>query len=154
MKKKSIKSKQTLKPDSFWKVWYEGRPTIVQISDSGKYFFALGHNALFLDDAEFIEEIPPFGKYYIAFDENDVIWGIGTNPDEAVKSAVKDGPGFGDTIKYKTCECTKEMYEDIEVNGYCHGDVEPYWEYDLVTKLAYYPTKPIRKSVFSQLTFC
>ena len=114
-------------------------------------FFALGQDAAWgLGNAEFIEEIPPFEKYYITFDKNDVIWGIGVTSDAAIEDALKNNIIFTKR-QLKTCECTKEVYDDIEVNGYYHGDDEPYWEYDTITKMAYYPTKPARKLVFSQL---
>jgi hypothetical protein len=151
MKKNTIKSKQNLKPNSFWKVWYEGRPTIVQISICGEYFFAIGQEALWkLNNAEFIEEIPPFFKYYIAFDNEDVIWGTGETPQIAKKDALLSLPDFS-KCKLKICQCTKEVYDDVQVNGYCHGDDGPYWSYDPITAMAYYPSKTLRESVFNNI---
>lgn len=55
------------KPNSFWKVWYEGRPSVVQISADGKGFFALGQDAIWgLGNAEFIEEINMFPVSYFS----------------------------------------------------------------------------------------
>lgn len=87
--------------------------------------------------------------YFIAFDRHDVIWGVGVNPEEALKDARKSLEGS--RPKLKTVRCTKEMYEDISENGYCHGDDEPYWHYNDICQCAYYPEKIKRRNVFNQI---
>lgn len=94
-------------------------------------------------------------KYYIAIDKNDVIWGIGESPKESeldAKFNIRDRRGFEKSRpKIKTLECTKEVYDDVFVNGYHHGDGEPYWSYDGMIKMAYYPQKQTRQNVFKTL---
>lgn len=75
-------------------------------------------------------------KYYITIDKNDVIWGVGESPEDSILDAKIN---FNQKPpKFKTLECTKEIYDDVFVNGYCHGDGEPYWFYDARNKIAYY----------------
>lgn len=88
-------------------------------------------------------------KYYISIDKNDVIWGIGESPESAIVNA-KESLGKS-RPNLKTLECTKEVYDDVFVNGYFHGDDEPYWLYDGMVKQAYYPQKIKRSNVFSKL---
>lgn len=88
-------------------------------------------------------------KYYITIDKNDVIWGIGESPEQSLSDAKanleKSRP------KLKTLECTKEVYDDVFVNGYYHGDDEPYWFYDDWNKIAFYPQTTTRRNVFETL---
>lgn len=88
-------------------------------------------------------------KYYITIDKNDVIWGVGESPDQSLLDAEfnlqKSRP------KLKTLECTQEVYKDVFVNGYFHGDGEPYWFYDYMEEIAFYPQKQTRRNVFETL---
>jgi len=88
-------------------------------------------------------------KYYITIDKNDAIWGVGESPEVSLldaKSNFDQKPP-----KFKTLECAKEVYDDVFVNGYCHGEDEPYWLYDGMVKMAYYPQKQKRTNVFKKL---
>ena len=88
-------------------------------------------------------------KYYIAIDKNDVIWGIGESPELAATDAKENLENKHP--KLKTLECTKEVFDDVFVNGYYHGDDEPYWFYDKKKKIAYYPAELKRENVFKTL---
>lgn len=88
-------------------------------------------------------------KYYITIDKDDVIWGCGESPEQSVLDA-KDNLGKP-RAKLKTLECTKELYDDVFINGYYHGDGEPYWFYDYMEEIAHYPQKQIRQNVFKTL---
>lgn len=88
-------------------------------------------------------------KYYITIDKNDVIWGCGESPEQSVLDA-KDSLENSRPM-LKTLECTKELYDDVFVNGYYHGEDEPYWLYDGMVKMAYYPQKTKRTNVFKTL---
>lgn len=88
-------------------------------------------------------------KYYITIDKNDVIWGCGESPEQSLLDA-KDNLGKS-RPKLKTLECTQEVYEDVFMNGYSHGDGEPYWFYDTFSKMAFYPQKQPRRNVFETL---
>lgn len=89
-------------------------------------------------------------KYYITIDKNDVIWGVGESPEQSLLDA-KDNLEKPRPPKLKTLECTQEVYEDVFVNGYSHGDDEPYWFYEGTVKIAYYPQKQPRQNVFESL---
>lgn len=88
-------------------------------------------------------------KYYIAIDKEDIIWGIGRSPEKAIIDA-KNSLNWR-RPKLKTLECTKEIYKDVYVNGYCHLDGEPYWFYDKDRKIAFYPKPTKRQNVFKTL---
>ena len=46
------------KPNSFWVAWYECRPTVIQFTNCGEFFFALGQDEMWSkQQAELIEEI-------------------------------------------------------------------------------------------------
>lgn len=46
------------KPNSFWVAWYECRPTVIQFTNCGEYFYALGQDtAWHKQHAELIQEI-------------------------------------------------------------------------------------------------
>lgn len=46
------------KPNSFWVAWYECRPTVIQFTNCGEFFFALGQDAMWSKQhAELIQEI-------------------------------------------------------------------------------------------------
>ena len=52
---------QKPKPNSFWVAWYECRPTVIQFTICGEYFFALGQDpAWHKQHAELIKEINVF----------------------------------------------------------------------------------------------
>jgi hypothetical protein len=52
---------QNPKPNSFWVAWYECRPTVIELDNTGEYFYALGQDALWhIQHAELIEEINVF----------------------------------------------------------------------------------------------
>lgn len=52
---------QNPKPNSFWVAWYECRPTVIQLDNTGEYFYAFGQDALWhIQHAELIEEINVF----------------------------------------------------------------------------------------------
>lgn len=56
-----ISDNSRLKPNSFWVAWYECRPTVIQLDNTGEYFYALGQDALWhIQHAELIEEINVF----------------------------------------------------------------------------------------------
>lgn len=87
-------------------------------------------------------------KYYITIDKNDVIWGCGESPEQSLLDAENNFAEVEKTKrrpKFKTLECTKELYDDVFVNGYCHGEDEPYWLYDGMVRMAYYPQKTIKE---------
>lgn len=45
-------------PNSFWVAWYECRPTVIQFTHCGEYFYALGQDAAWhKQHAELIQEI-------------------------------------------------------------------------------------------------
>lgn len=45
-------------PNSFWVAWYECRPTVIQFTPCGEYFYALGQDAAWhKQHAELIREI-------------------------------------------------------------------------------------------------
>ena len=90
-------------------------------------------------------------KYYIAIDRNDVIWGVGTSKTWARKDAT------GTKSKLKVVQCTKELFDDVKANGYCHdreGDSNSefaYWSYSRKRQIAYLPKETKRKNVFFTL---
>ena len=99
-------------------------------------------------------------RYYITIDEEDTIWGAGTTKKasladarDCIKRILKT-----DHIPTATIRCTKEVYDDVCENGYCHDtDLHnniPYWEYDYATDVAYYPEKLDRENVFNYIEFC
>lgn len=88
-------------------------------------------------------------KYYIAIDRNDVIWGTGHSKEEAIADA-KNSLGRS-RPRLKTLECTQEIFDDVQQNGYYHGDDDPYWFYNDSLKIAYYPQKQTRQNVFKTL---
>jgi len=87
-------------------------------------------------------------SYYITIDKEDVIWGCGETPEEAFIDAKDSGSG---RRILKSLECTREVYFDLKKNGYCHGDGVPYWEYDTVNKIAFYPSVKKRSNVFKTI---
>lgn len=64
-----------MKPNSFWMVWYECRPSVVQISLCGRGFYALGQDAVWdLSAAEFVKEIQVWEDMGFALTQNgDII---------------------------------------------------------------------------------
>ncbi len=102
-------------------------------------------------------------KYYIAIDSEDIIWGVGESEGEALKNGKNEVAYFRKCgvikklPKLKVLRATKEVFDDIKNNGYCHWDFGnnsdgiPYWEYNPRTKIAFYPKAKTRKSVFAQI---
>ncbi len=68
---------------------------------------------------------------YIAFDRNDVIWGVGITEKDALKDARTQT-----RAKLITLPCDDIMFKEISEQGYYHGNDAAYWYYDDVEELA------------------
>ncbi len=102
-------------------------------------------------------------KYYIAIDSEDIIWGVGETEERALKngkreiSTAKKHKNIDKIRKLRVLRATKEIFDDVNENGYCHWDFDhgcdgvPYWEYNPRTKIAFYPKVKTRKNVFAQI---
>ncbi len=98
-------------------------------------------------------------EYYIAIDKEDIIWGHGLTKSEALKEGreqISDDEKCK-SRRLKVIRATKEVFEDIHKNGYCHWDFdnncdgEPYWSYDFENEIAFYPEKLKRENVFRKI---
>jgi len=101
-------------------------------------------------------------NYFCAIDEEDIIWGISLMRERVIKNAQKNIDSCidlrGRKPKLLALECTKELFDEVNENGYCHdsdiGDSDgiPYWQYNYKKQIAYLPKPKKRKNVFAALT--
>lgn len=96
-------------------------------------------------------------KCYIAIDKDDTIWGAGLSEKTALKDARECIQDYYFPVKQlKTIQCTKQLYNEVQKNGYCHtqpdgsnDSIYAYWSYSKQTKIAYLPKSKTRKNVFN-----